>query len=82
MTLRRVILVVVALLLIAAGFFIYQIGPRNIIGMLMYDQRKEVELKAGDAMPDVVLEKLTGGDARLRDFISEKPLVIIFGSFT
>lgn len=69
-------------LLAAAGWMVYRIGPRNVIGMLRYDQREEGDLKVGDPAPDVVLAALDGGDVRLRDRIGGKPVVLIFGSYT
>ena len=76
------------LLLVLAGAAASYIGPRNIIGILRYDTRREGELKLGDAAPDVELVAL-GDDAgvgseriRLRDKLHGRPLVLIFGSFT
>jgi peroxiredoxin len=51
--------------------------------MLRYDQRREGDLKVGDRAPDVALLALDGSTpVRLKDSIGEKPLVLIFGSFT
>jgi len=71
-------------LLVAAalGFVVWQIGPRNVIGMLLYDQRREGALKPGDPAPDVELALLDGGKLRLSEVIGKQPLVLIFGSFT
>lgn len=69
-------------LIAAGGWMVYRIGPRNVIGMLRYDQREEGDLKVGDPAPDVVLAGLDGGDVRLRDRIGGKPVVLIFGSYT
>ena len=80
--LRRILLAALLLVLAAGGVLAWQIGPRNIIGMLLYYQRREGRLRVGDAAPDVALEKLEGGDAHLSDFIGGRPLVLIFGSFT
>ena len=53
---------VVALLALCA--FTYMIGgPRNLVGMLRYDQRQEGTLKVGDRAPDVGLLALDGSDA-------------------
>lgn len=58
-------------------------GPRNVIGMLRYDQRREGDLKVGDAAPDVQLLALDGATpVHLRDSVGGKPLVVVFGSFT
>jgi len=80
--LRRVLLGILLLVLVAGGVFAWQIGPRNIIGMLRYDQRREGTLKVGDMAPDVALLTLDGGEQRLAALIGQRPLVLIFGSFT
>lgn len=82
MTLRRILLGLLLLVLVAGGVFAWQIGPRNLIGMLRYDQRREGMLHVGDVAPDVVLEKLDGGEDHLAAHIGEEPLVLVFGSFT
>jgi hypothetical protein len=82
MKLRRVLLGLLALVLAAAGVLAWQIGPRNIIGILFYHQRREGHLEVGDPAPDVVLATLEGGEARLAQWIGERPLVVVFGSFT
>jgi hypothetical protein len=86
MTVRRVLLtsllVVLALALVAGGVMAWMIGPSNIIGMLMYDTRREGKLVVGDRAPDVVVAKLDGSEAHLSEFFGDKPLVIVFGSFT
>ena len=64
------------------GWMVYQMGPRNVIGMLRYDQREEGDLKVGDPAPDVALAALDGGTARLRDRIGARPVVLVFGSYT
>ena len=80
---KKVLLGLGLLVLAVGGFFAYQIGPRNIIGMLRYDQRREGRLKPGDAAPDVVLKSLDGlTDVRLLDAMRGKPLILIFGSYT
>ena len=67
----------------AAALAAWKIGPRNIIGMLRYDQRQEGKLKVGDRAPDVALIALDGKTpVRVRDSIGDKPLVLVFGSFT
>jgi hypothetical protein len=81
--LKRILAVVGLLVLLAASYFVWEIGPRNIIGILRYDQRREGDLKVGDIAPDVKLAKLDGsGDAQLLDPTSKLPLIIIFGSYT
>lgn len=76
---------VFALLLVAAaGFALYQIGgPRNLIGMLRYDQREEGTLKVGDRAPDLTLVGLDGSTrTALLAPADPRPTVLIFGSFT
>ena len=73
----------VLIALAAGAVIVLRIGPRNIIGMLRYDQRREGDLKVGDAAPDVPLVGLDGAaEVRLRDHIGPKPLVLVFGSYT
>ena len=57
---RKVLLVLVVLVGIVGAFVAWRIGPRNIVGMIRYDQRKEGALKPGDAAPDVALVSLDG----------------------
>jgi hypothetical protein len=76
-------LAVIVLLLGAVGYVAARMGPRNLIGMLRYDQRKEGALKVGDRAPDVSLVALDGKTpVRLQDSIGDRPLVLVFGSFT
>ncbi|MRG95405.1 hypothetical protein [Polyangium spumosum] len=84
MSRTKKVLVSVAALLVAAGAVVVGwIGPRNVIGMLRYDQREEGRLAVGDAAPDVELVSLgEGRREKLSAYIGEKPLVLIFGSFT
>jgi hypothetical protein len=73
-----------ALIVLAAGGFTYMVGgPRNLMGMLRYDQREEGKLKVGDRAPDVGLIALDGSTpVRLSSELGGKPTVLIFGSFT
>jgi hypothetical protein len=66
----------------AGAFMVYRIGPRNVIGMLRYDQREEGDLKVGDAAPDVVLAGLDGQPVHLKERFGGKPVVLVFGSYT
>lgn len=80
---RRILLSVLGLVLLAGGYLVMKIGPRNVLGMLLYDQRREGDLKVGDQAPDGVLRALDGeATVRLADRIGTKPLVLVFGSFT
>ena len=81
--LRRILLGLLALVVIAAAGMAWMIGPSNIVGMLRYDTRREGDFKVGDRAPDVALTKFDdGGEQRLSALIGDKPLAIIFGSFT
>ena len=79
---KKIILLVIAIIVIAAGVMVAKIGPRNVIGMIRYDQRREGDLKVGDRAPDAMLVAL---DGKARQPLLErgaKPTVLIFGSFT
>jgi hypothetical protein len=85
MKLWKKILLGVGLLVFAAlAYGVISFGPRNIIGMLRYDQRQEGSLKVGDTAPNVDLLALDGTTpVSLKDSIGGgKPLVLVFGSFT
>ena len=80
---KKLAMGVLAILVVAAAVVVFRIGPRNILGMIRYDQRQEGKLRVGDPAPDVQLVALDGArPVRIRDSIGEKPLVLIFGSFT
>jgi hypothetical protein len=58
-------------------------GPRNLVGMLRYDQRQEGSLRVGDPAPEVALLSLDGRTpVKLSERLGGKPTVLIFGSFT
>jgi hypothetical protein len=71
---------IVLALVIAAPLIL--IGPRNIIGLLRYDIRREGNYKVGDVAPDVTLLGTDGAFVKLRERIGKRPLVLVFGSFT
>ncbi len=81
---KKIAIGVGALAVLALGAVTYMIGgPRNLIGMLRYDQREEGTLKVGDRAPNVTLLALDGATpVRLSDRIGGKPTVLVFGSFT
>ena len=80
---RKVLLVLAVLVGIVGAFVAWRIGPRNIIGMIRYDQRKEGKLKPGDAAPDVALVSLDGKTpVWVSERVGGKPLVLVFGSYT
>ena len=68
---------------VVAAIVVAKIGPRNIIGMIRYDQREEGSLRVGDRAPEVELLALDGKTtSRLSQQIGGRPLVLVFGSFT
>jgi hypothetical protein len=81
---KKALLAVLVLLVGAAAYAVISFGPRNIIGMLRYDQRQEGSLKVGDTAPNVDLLALDGKTpVPLKDSIGgSKPVVLVFGSFT
>ena len=81
---KKKILGLAALLLLTAGAAVVaSIGPRNVLGMLRYDQRKQGLLKVGDLAPDVTLHALDGARREnLSEYMGDRPLLLIFGSFT
>lgn len=82
-TWKRIGIGVLALAAAGVGFVVWQIGPRNVVGMLMYDRRREGDLRVGDRAPDVALAGLEGdAELRLLARLKDRPLVLVFGSFT
>ena len=81
---KKILIGLGVLAVVALCGFTYMIGgPRNLIGMLRYDQRHEGALKVGDRAPDVGLLDLDGTTpVRLSERLAGKPTVLIFGSFT
>ena len=80
---KRVLLGLGALLLLGAAGMVTWIGPRNVIGMIRYDQRREGDLKVGDRAPNAMLMSLDGRHQQpLLDGDPSKPTLLIFGSFT
>jgi hypothetical protein len=66
----------------AVGFGVAKIGPRNIIGILRYDQRHDGTLRVGDRAPDVTLTGLDGAPRQLLAGSGDRPVVLVFGSYT
>ena len=80
---KRILIGLAAVLLLGVSAVAWMIGPRNIIGLLFYDQRREGSLVVGDPAPDVALTAIDGSpDVQLASLMRAKPLVIVFGSFT
>jgi hypothetical protein len=80
--LKKILLLLGLAVLAAAGFFVVRIGPRNLVGLLRYDQRHEGRLRVGDTAPDVTLTALDGSRRRLLAASAGRPLVLVFGSYT
>jgi len=82
-TWKKIGLAVAVLVAAAGGYVVAQIGPRNIVGILLYDKRRDGDWNVGQRAPDVVLAELEGdGEQRLLAKSKGRPLVLIFGSFT
>jgi hypothetical protein len=79
---KKVFLAVAALVAVAGGALVVKIGPRNVIGMIRYDQRRDGELKVGDRAPQAQLVALDGKSRQSLFTVRDKPTVLIFGSFT
>ena len=64
--------------------FLWFVTAATIIGLLTYGQQvREGTLKVGDAAPRVPLIDIDGMQPReLGEWIGERPLVLVFGSFT
>jgi hypothetical protein len=61
----------------------YEAMKRAWIRYNEYDIRSEGSLAVGDFAPDLELASADGsGPKRISDFYREKPLVLIFGSYT
>jgi len=80
---KKVLLIIVVVVVAAAAVVVAKIGPRNVIGMIRYDQRRAGDLKVGDRAPDAMLMSLDGKlNVPLMRDRGGKPLVLVFGSFT
>jgi hypothetical protein len=80
---KKVLLGIGAVIVAVAIAGVIVIGPRNVIGMLRYDQRRDGDLKVGDRAPDALLMTLDGkGRVALLERAPAKPTLLIFGSFT
>jgi hypothetical protein len=79
---KKVLLVLGLAVLGAAGYMVAKIGPRNVVGLLRYDQRHPGTLQVGDRAPDVTLTGLDGAPRRLLAGSGDRPVVLVFGSYT
>jgi hypothetical protein len=77
----KVLIGIGALVVVAAGVAVAKIGPRNVVGMIRYDQRRAGDLKVGDRAPAAMLVALDG-TSRQPMLEPGRPAVLIFGSFT
>jgi hypothetical protein len=83
----RWLLAAFVLFLFAAYFTLahFMGGPRDVYGFLRYalPQWHEGNLHVGDRAPDVRVYSLDGRTAHsLHEWIGQRPLVLIFGSYT
>ena len=79
---KKVLLALATLVVAGAGVMVAKIGPRNVIGMIRYDQRRDGDLKVGDRAPAAMLVALDGKTQTPLLETSGKPTILIFGSFT
>lgn len=84
--LNWVSLALVLVLIIGYGVLSYMMGgPRDVYGFLRYalPQWHRGDLRVGDRAPDARLLTLDGQSTfQLRDHIGQRPLVLVFGSYT
>ena len=79
---KKVLLGIAGVIVVAAIALVAWIGPRNVIGMLRYDQRRDGDLKVGDRAPDSLLIALDGKSRQNLLAATSQPTVLVFGSFT
>jgi hypothetical protein len=83
---KWILLAFVGVLVLAYGTLSYFMGgPRDVYGFLRYalPQWHRGELKVGDRAPDARLVSLDGhATFRIRDRLTARPLVLVFGSYT
>jgi hypothetical protein len=83
--LRSTLIVLVILAISTASFFVArrEAMKRGYIKLGKYDIRSEGILQVGDLAPDLELERLDGsGRVRFSQLHGERPLVLLFGSYT
>jgi hypothetical protein len=83
--LRTTLIVVVILAVSAGSFFVArrEAMKRGYIKLGKYDIRSEGILQVSDLAPDLELERLDGsGKVRFSQLHGERPLVLLFGSYT
>lgn len=57
-------------------------SSEELAAMEKYGRRSEGLLAEGDPAPDLALWALDGGRSQISDFYQDKPLVLVFGSYT
>jgi hypothetical protein len=75
----------VLLLLVFIGLSVMAGSPKDAYGMVRYalPYMHRGKLKPGDAAPDAPLLALNGKEQfRIHDRISNRPLMVVFGSYT
>ena len=82
--LKKILIAGALLVALLIGIGVYIVEPRNIIGIIQYGgQAIDGDLAVGDPAPNVPLVTLAAGEeAPLHDWVGDKPLVLVFGSFT
>jgi hypothetical protein len=82
---RTLVSVVVIAAVSAGAFFLArrEAMKRGYVKIGKYDIRSEGILQVGDLAPDLELERLDGsGKVKFSDLHSDRPLVLLFGSYT
>ena len=82
---RTIISVVVIAAVSTGSFFLARREgqKRGLIKLGKYDIRSEGTLQVGDLAPDLELERRDGsGRVRFSQLHSDRPLVLLFGSYT
>ena len=72
------------LAVLGTGLFgYYKALEYNLVRYNRYDIRSAGSLQIGDLAPDLELESTDGGGVRkLSDYWGDRPLVLVFGSYT
>ena len=56
---------------------------RNVIACSLVAHRRPDRLTVGDRVPDLTIARLAdGAPVSLADYVDDRPLVLVFGSFT
>ena len=82
---RSIVTLVIIVAVSAGAFFLArrEAMKRGYVKIGKYDIRSEGILQVGDLAPDLELERLDGsGKVRFSELHSDRPLVLLFGSYT